>query len=121
MPSENGINEGLCEPEGREMKRLTGLNGITMNNKITLGELLSLGILMVTLAGGGYALHSDIAQVRLEIAQVRLELGEKIDAKFEQVDTKVHEVSRRMADLQERVVTLETLVRVQASGMTTDK
>ena len=92
-----------------------------MNNKITLGKLFSLGILMVTLAGGGYALHSDIAQARLEIAQVRLELGEKIDAKFEQVDTKVHEVSRRMADLQERVVTLETLVRVQASGITTDK
>ena len=48
-----------------------------MNNKITFGKLLSLGILMVTLAGGGYALHSDIAQVRIE-------LGEKIDAKFDQ-------------------------------------
>ncbi|MDE0153391.1 MAG: hypothetical protein OXN23_05945 [Gammaproteobacteria bacterium] len=85
-----------------------------MNNKIMLGELLSLGILMVTLAGGGYALHSDIAQVQLE-------LGEKIDAKFDQVDAKVNEVNRRMADLQERVATVETIVRVQASGMATDK
>lgn len=94
--------------------RLTDLSGIVMNNKITLGELLSLGILMVTLAGGGYALHSDIAQVRLE-------LGEKIDAKFDQVDAKVNEMNRRMADLQERVATVETIMRVQASGMATDK
>jgi len=114
MPSENGFDEGFRKPESRKMMRQAGLNGIVMNNKITLGELLSLGILMVTLAGGGYALHSDIAQVRLE-------LGEKIDAKFDQVDAKVNEMNRRMADLQERVATVETIMRVQTSGMATDK
>ena len=96
-----------------------------MKNKITLGELLSLGILMATLAGGGYALHADIAQVRLDlqsdIAQVRHELGEKIDAKFDQVDAKVNEVNRRMTDLQERVAAVEAIVRVQAPGMAADK
>ncbi len=114
--------------------RLTDLNGIVMSNKITLGELISLGILMVTLAGGGYALHSEIAQVRLELGQTRLELsekidaklnqvrhelGEKIDAKFDQLDTKIGKVNHRMADLQERVATLETIVRVQVPGAVT--
>ena len=107
--------------------RLTDLNGIVMSNKITLGEMISLSILMVTLAGGGYTLHSDIIQTRLEVAEVRLELGqtrlelsEKIDAKFNQVDAKVdekaNEVNRRIAGLQERVAMLETLVRGQAPG-----
>ena len=121
--------------------RLTDLNGIVMSNKITLGELISLGILMVTLAGGGYTLHSDIVQTRLEVAEVRLELGEKIDAKFNQLDTKfdakfdqldtkfdakfdqlgakIGKVNHRLADLQERVATLETIVRVQVPGAAT--
>ncbi|MCY4610431.1 MAG: hypothetical protein OXC38_01765 [Gammaproteobacteria bacterium] len=73
--------------------RLTDLKGIAMSNKLTPGELISLGILMVTLAGGGYALHSEIAQVRHELGQVRLELSEKVDFKSNQVR---HELSEKI-------------------------
>ncbi len=80
-----------------------------MNGKITYGETLTLGILLTVLASGGYALHSDIAQVRID-------LSDKIDARFGEVDAKVDEVNERVTDLQERVATVEAIIRVWMEG-----
>ena len=121
-----------------------------MDGRITFGEALSLGILLTVLAGGGYALHSDIAQVRIDLSEkidakfgeldakidevdkrlgnkidakideVDKRLGNKIDAKFGEVDAKVDEVNRRVTDLQERVAVVEAIVRVWVKGRAAD-
>ena len=76
-----------------------------MSSKITFGELLSLSILVVMLASGGYTLRSDIAQVEAQVVQV---------------DTKVDKINQRVVDLQERMVIVETIVRSQATGVAAD-
>ena len=58
--------------------RRTVLNGIEITNEITLGQVISLSILMVTLVGGGYFLRSEITQIRLEIVEARFELSGEI-------------------------------------------
>ena len=59
-----------------------------MSGKITFGQMLSLSILVVMLASGGYILRSDIAQ---------------LDANLSRIDAKVDEINQRLGDLLERM------------------
>jgi len=85
-----------------------------MDRNVTFGEMLTLGVLVSTLLGGGYVLRSDIARVEVELSaqifQVEAELSEKIS----QVQV---ELSEKIFQLKERVAVVETMVRHPARGV----
>ena len=102
-----------------------------MNGKITFGEVLSLGILLTVLAGGGYTLRSDIAQVRTDLsAEIDTRFGEvnrrisevdrKVDVlgeRVDELDRKVDVLGKRVNELQERLIAVEAIVRVWVGGL----
>lgn len=99
-----------------------------MDRKITLGEMLTLSVLLTVLAGGGYTLRSDIAQVRTDLStemDTRFdEVNRRVDEVNRRVDglsQRVDEVNRRVADLQGRMATVEAIVRIWAGRPTSDR
>lgn len=117
------------------MKRLADRIGIVVDRKITLGEMLTLSVLLTVLAGGGYTLRSDIAQVRTDLStemDTRFdemnrrvdEVNRRVDGLSQRVDSlsqRVDEVNRRVADLQGRMATVEAIVRIWAGRPTSDR